>query len=395
MLQYELKKRYNLCTSCLHRQLAQIPKRTGRLYNKNTNPLKRAKSDSCYICQGIMSQLDSTVKEICSAIEAEEYEFDSFILGVSLPSVMFEREDSIRARFKVRGRENIRKQFIGELGKKLEKITGKRLEQISPDLAIHIVIVNQDSSDTNNSYDYDNTLHQTISLKATPIFLSGRYLKTTRGLPQKKHTCQKCSGRGCSLCSYVGISQFDSIETIMARRLIEFTRGDSTKFSWLGGEDKDSLVLGKGRPFVVCISNPKVIRLKKDLIIKENGLYAVIKQQSPKRSFQLPTHFTTKTKITIHAEQKLSNKQLATLSNVLENSDVSFRAKSKILKKKIYSVQVEQIDEKRFILTVTADGGLFIKQFVGGQQYSEPNISKITGTKCECVAFDVLEVSTQ
>jgi tRNA pseudouridine synthase 10 len=194
----------------------------------------------------------------------------------------------------------------------------------------------------------------------------------------------------------MGASSFDSIEAIIARRVIEITRGDTTKFSWLGGEDKDSLVLGKGRPFVVRVSNPKVRRLKKDLIIEENGLSAVIRQQkSSKHSFQLPSHFTTKTKITIHAEGELPYKKLATLTNVLKKSEVSFRAKSKILKKNIYSVQVEQIDEKTFILTVTADGGLFIKQFVGGEQYSEPNISKITGVKCECVAFDVLEVNAQ
>jgi tRNA pseudouridine synthase 10 len=342
-----------------------------------------------------MSQVDSTVKKICSAIEAEEYDFDSFVLGASLPSAMFEREDSIRARFKIRGRENIRKQFIDELGKKIEKIAGKRLERITPDLAINIVIDNQNTGDTKNSNDYGSTLQQTITLKTSPIFLSGRYVKTARGLSQKKERCQKCLGRGCSLCSYTGASQFESIEAILARRLTEITGGDTTKFSWLGGEDKDSLILGKGRPFAVRISNPKVRRLKKDLIIEENGLCAVIKQQSPKRSFPLPSHFTTKTKITIHAEGQLSYKELATLTNILENSEVSFRAKSKILKKKIYSVRVEQIDEKRFILTVTADGGLFIKQFVGGQQYSEPNISKITGINCECVVFDILEVNAQ
>ena len=398
MLQYELKKRYNLCIYCLHRQLAQVGKSStgGLLHTKKTKPLKKVKSDSCYICQGIMSELDSTVKIISSAIEADQYEFDSFILGASLPSVIFEREDSIRARFKVRGRENIRKQFVDELRIRLEKITEKSVQYITPDVAILIVIANKDTDDTNNSNDYNNTLRQTVLLKASPIFLSGRYVKTTRGLPQKKDICQKCSGRGCSLCTYMGASSFDSIEAIISRRVIEITRGDTTKFSWLGGEDKDSLVLGKGRPFVVRVSNPKVRRLKKDLIIEENGLCAVIKkQQSSKHSFQLPSRFTTKTKITIHAEGELPYKKLATLTNVLENSEVSFRAKSKILKKKIYSVQVEQIDEKRFILTVTADGGLFIKQFVGGQQYSEPNISKITGVKCECVAFDVLEVNAQ
>jgi tRNA pseudouridine synthase 10 len=343
-----------------------------------------------------MSQLDSTVKEICSAIQAEDYEFDSFILGTSLPSIMFEREDSIRARFKIRGRENVRKQFVNELGKKLEKLMGKRVEHITPDIAIHVVITaNRATDDTKNSNDYDNALQQTITLKASPISLFGRYIKTARGLPQKKDRCQKCLGRGCYFCSYTGASQFESVETILERRLIEITRGDSTKFSWLGGEDKDSLVLGKGRPFVVRVSNPKVRQLNKDVIIKDNGLYAVIKQQSPESSFHLPSHFTTKTKIVIHAESKLTDEQLATISNILENSEVSFKAKSKTLKKKIYSVQVEQIDEKRFILTMTAEGGLFIKQFVGGQQYSEPNISKIIGIKCECVGFDILEVNTQ
>jgi tRNA pseudouridine synthase 10 len=393
VLQYELKKRYNLCTYCLHRQLAQAPKRTSELYNKKTKPLKTVKSDLCYICKGIMSELDSTVKMISGAIEAEEYEFDSFILGASLPSAIFEREDSIRARFKVRGRENIKKQFIDELRKRLVKITDKRVQYISPDIAIHVVVANQDTNVTNNSNAYNNTFWQTVSLKAYPIFLSGRYVKTTRGLPQKKDTCQICLGRGCPLCDYTRMSPFDSIEAIISRRVIEITKGDATKFSWLGGEDKDSLVLGKGRPFVVRVSNPKVRGLKRDLIIEANGLSAVIKQQSSKHSFQLPSHFTTKTKITILAQGELSYKKLATLANVLENSEVSFRTKSKILKKKIYSVQAEQIDERRFILTVNADGGLFIKQFVGGQEYSEPNISKIIGIKCECEVFDVLEIN--
>jgi tRNA pseudouridine synthase 10 len=387
VLQYELKKRYNLCTYCLHRQLAHAPQRTSGLHNKKAKPLKAVKPDSCYICQGIMSELDSTVKMISGAIETEEYEFDSFILGASLPSAIFEREDSIRARFKVRGRHNIKKQFIDELRKRLVKITHKRVQYMSPDIAIHLVVANQDIKD------YKNTFGQTVSLKASPIFLSGRYVKTTRGLPQKRDTCQTCLGRGCSLCGYTRMSPFDSIEAIISRRVIEITKGDTTKFSWLGGEDKDSLVLGKGRPFVVRVSNPKVRGLKRDLIIEANGLSAVIKQQSPKHSFQLPCHFTTKTKITILAEGELSYKKLATLANVLENSEVSFKTKSKILKKKIYSVQVEQIDEKRFILTVNADGGLFIKQFVGGQEYSEPNISKIIGIKCECEVFDVLEVN--
>ena len=338
-----------------------------------------------------MNQLDSITEKICDAIEAKKYEFDSFLLGCTLPSAILEREDSIRARFKVRGRENIKKQFIDELRKKFEKITRKRLEHIVPDITINVVI----DSEKNNNNNNNDTSQPTISVKSSPLILAGRYLKTQRGLTQKKDKCQRCSGSGCASCGNLGASSSNSVEAIIASRMLEITKGENPKFSWLGGEDKDSLVLGKGRPFLLRISNPKVRSLKTDIKIKENGVYAVIKQQDTQLSFQLPSHFTTKTRITIQAEQDLCDKNIATLLNVIENSEVSFKAKSKIVKKRIYSVKVEQIDGRRFVLTIIADGGLLIKQFVGGQEYVEPNISKIIGMKCECVAFDILEVNTQ
>jgi tRNA pseudouridine synthase 10 len=351
--------------------------------------MSHSNSNSCYICQGIMSQLDSTLKKICDTVEAKKYEFDSFLLGATLPSPMFEREDSIRARFKIRGIENIKKHFIDELRKKFEKLTGKRLEPIVPDITINIVI---DSQDENNNTNISTPI---ISVKSSPIFLNGRYVKTQRGLAQKKDKCEKCSGGGCASCSYLGASSFSSVEAIIGSRMLELTRGESPKFSWLGGEDKDSLVLGKGRPFLLRVSNPKVRTLGTDLIIKENGVHAVLKQREPQLPFQLPSHFVTKTRITIQTEEDLCTKNLARMLNVLENSEVSFKAKSKIVKKKIYSLKVEQIEGRTFILTIIADGGLLIKQFVGGQEYIEPNISKTIGLKSECMAFDVLDVNVQ
>lgn len=180
---------------------------------------------------------------------------------------------------------------------------------------------------------------------------------------------------------------------MIGSRLLEITKGDTWKFSWLGGEDKDSLVLGNGRPFVLQISNPKVRWLKTELTLDENGVCAVLKQQLSLSSVKLPSHFTTKTKITIQAEQDLTNQTLAKLLKVLENSEVSYQVKSKIVKKKIYSLNAQQVDLKRFVLTMVADGGLFIKQFVGGQDYIEPSISKLIGIRCQCVSFDILDVN--
>ena len=55
-----------------------------------------------------MSQLDLIIKKICDDVEARGYEYESFLLGASLPYAIFEREDLVRARFKVRGKENIK-----------------------------------------------------------------------------------------------------------------------------------------------------------------------------------------------------------------------------------------------------------------------------------------------
>ncbi|MFL6363565.1 MAG: hypothetical protein ACJ709_09050, partial [Nitrososphaeraceae archaeon] len=159
-----------------------------------------------------MDQLDWIVKKICDLVEEKKYQFDSFLLGATLPSLVFEREDSIRARFKLRGRENIKKQFVDELRKKFEYLTGKSLEHIIPDITINIVI---DSQEENNN---DASSSPTISVKSSPLFLAGSYVKTQRGLSQKKDKCQKCLGSGCALCRYLGTSSFNNIESIIASR---------------------------------------------------------------------------------------------------------------------------------------------------------------------------------
>ena len=98
-----------------------------------------------------MDQLDWIVKKICDLVEEKKYQFDSFLLGATLPSLVFEREDSIRARFKLRGRENIKKQFVDELRKKFEYLTGKSLEHIIPEITINIVIDSQEENNNNAS----------------------------------------------------------------------------------------------------------------------------------------------------------------------------------------------------------------------------------------------------
>jgi tRNA pseudouridine synthase 10 len=171
------------------------------------------------------------------------------------------------------------------------------------------------------------------------------------------------------------------------------TNGEKPKFLWLGSEDPDSLVLGKGRPFFMHISNPKVRSLRTNLKFRTNGVLTTINGMLEHLP-QMPIQFITKTKILVHSSVNISKFDLRKLK-ALKNSVVKFEIKSRIVKKKIYSVKTRQINEKEFSLTLMADGGFVIKQFVGAQRYVEPSVSKIIGATCECTLFDILDVVIQ
>jgi tRNA U54 and U55 pseudouridine synthase Pus10 len=56
---------------------------------------------------------------------------------------------------------------------------------------------------------------------------------------------------------------------------------------------------------------------------------------------------------------------------------------------------VQKVYSNRFAITVVADGGFQVKQFIGEREYAKPNISEIVDSKCKCISFDILDVYMQ
>ena len=79
--------------------------------------------------------------------------------------------------------------------------------------------------------------------------------------------------------------EFDSVEGAISKFLFQKFGGTTAKFTWIGGEDKSSLVLGSGRPFFVKIQNPHKRNVKLSNVsidsIKINHLKSVY--GSPKK----------------------------------------------------------------------------------------------------------------
>ena len=66
---------------------------------------------------------------------------------------------------------------------------------------------------------------------------------------------------------------FDSIEGKISQFLYEKFETVRVKFTWIGGEDKTSLVLGNGRPFFAKLLSPKKRHVK---LSKKSNLDEII-----------------------------------------------------------------------------------------------------------------------
>jgi tRNA pseudouridine synthase 10 len=166
------------------------------------------------------------------------------------------------------------------------------------------------------------------------------------------------------------------------------TGGRTPKFSWLGSEDRDSLVLGRGRPFTVRIFDPCKRKPSRFSVTGRS----VSARFWPGNAQTLQAGFKVKTRLVIRCDRKIDSGELRALRS-LAGSEVRFESRpGKIAAKKIYSAVPKRIDEHSFRLVLVADGGLMIKQFVGGQEYMKPNVSELLGAKCDCVTFDILAV---
>jgi tRNA pseudouridine synthase 10 len=321
-----------------------------------------------------MDSLDLITAKIINAIKG--YESETFLIGATLPTQIYEREDALRARLKIRGKESVKSQLTRELGMRLAALARKKVEYMKPDITISVTIDKDNKSD--------------VTVRSRPLALAGRYIKTSRGLPQKQNRCQKCEGKGCDFCNYSGMSGNDSVEGVIAKGLVEMTGGQTPKFSWIGSEDHNSLVLGNGRPFYARVFNPKKRKLKKDMI-KGSGIQATLSIVNDEPEHQ--PRFRVKTRIRAKCDRAVQKDDMKKLNSLA--GDVSFENKWKTATRKIHSARARRIDSNQFALTIVADGGLMIKQFVGGEEYMKPNISESLGAKCECVTFDILDVSLQ
>lgn len=364
---------YDLCEQCIGRLFAKKMgfKSNQLLGKKIKNHLHSKPSKNCYICKKILSNLQPVINKMLE--KSFDYKFSSFVVGAILKPSVTDRDDLIRSKFKLQGIDSVKTAITKELSKKFAKKTKKKIDYLYPDLTLTF-----------------NFKDGSCELQTRTLIFSGRYVKKNRGLPQKQPPCSNCKGKGCLQCDSHGFSKFTSVEGKISKFLFDKFSGTQTKITWFGGEDKNSLVLGNGRPFFAKLFNPKkrITRLQKKYALDEIEIHNLkIISKLPK----LVIPFKSTIELSVLTEKNLPKKDLELLKTLKDSPITVFDKPNKKNQKSIYKIKLIKSSIKSFSFKITADGGLPIKRFVEGNNVN-PNLSDLLGTKCRCKEFDFHKV---
>ena len=366
-------KECDLCDNCLGRFFINSTHLSSgkRLGNKIRNSTNSRAVTKCYICKNLFSNAVLYVKMMQNA--SMRYEFSTFTVGAILKQSIIERDDKLRSKFHLHGVDGIKTAVTRELVKKFARKTSTRIDHLLPGIIFTI-----------------NFRTEQCDVKTKPIFLYGRYIKNKRGLPQKEESCQDCKGKGCIFCDNHGIVSFDSVEGKISQFLYEKFETNQVKFTWIGGEDKTSLVMGNGRPFFAKLLSPKKrnVRLAKKSNLDKIMIHALRKiDHIPNGSI----HFKSKIKMLVSAKNNISSNRLKKLKQLVTVPIEITDSNNKQHKKTIHKVNYKKNSLQSFTVEIEADGGIPIKRFVDGFNII-PNISSLLGTQCSCEKFDINQI---
>lgn len=247
------------------------------------------------------------------------------------------------------------------------------------------------------------------------VFIEGRYQKLVRDLPQTVFFCPDCKGhprrrKKCERCEGFGKLTRDSVQELIAWVAGAAFQTRKNKFHGAGREDIDVRMLGRGRPFVLELINPKSM----DVDLAE--IEAEINRRNEGRLVIEGLHWTEKARVRViketpHAklyQAKVQIEEGATvdqhrLPNFLGHrlqvvqqtpTRVAHRRADKARERWVEFETFEPTDDPHvFEVTVRTEHGTYVKEAINGEGgMTKPSLSELIAVPCTCIALDVLEI---
>lgn len=320
----------------------------------------------------------NTFPSIISKVANEITNFGNYIktidIGTKLPYKIIENEDYIRSLFHIKGKLSIKGQINCDIRDTISSNFGIDINHSEPDCKFEITI------DKNFQFSIATIFREQLFL--------GRYKKLKRGISQRSPTNIKYSKNEqtndeCNSCE-------DSVELFIREILGSDYDVEKTKIIWTGSEDKNSLVMGNGRPFLIKVKMCQNVDTNK--IYQKNGMEISFED------FQ--SDLTNKWKTYRQVVDLLVLIEGVIDDNIDLNQfiakfvgEVRFKTNNRPITKRIYDSRLMGVKScNQFEIRLVLDNGIPIKQLVGGQTPIQPSLTHHLNVTCECIYFDIVDV---
>ena len=194
----------------------------------------------CPYCENLFEEAGLLAEIIYDRIEP--FEIKRLQLGTRFPKDQIEEEDAERKRYGATGSDGLKTGLVTEIARNLTtRLEGVTLVNEKPHVLALI-----------------DVLTLTVELDVRAHYIYGRYRKLERGIPQTKWPCRACKGRGCEKCDNTGLQYESSVQDLIGNPILEVLEAAEHSFHGMGREDIDVRCLGRGRPFVMELKEPKI-----------------------------------------------------------------------------------------------------------------------------------------
>jgi len=253
------------------------------------------------------------------------------------------------------------------------------------------------------------------------LYLEGRYRKLVRDLPQTVLFCPECKGhprrkRTCERCEGFGTLAKESVQQLVAWVAGKAFGTRKNKFHGAGREDIDVRMLGRGRPFVLELENPKsfdvdLAAVEAEINRRNEGRLEIVglhHSEKPRVAEIKETPHAKRYAALVECEEPVDAAEVEAL--IGERRIVCQRTPQRVAHRRadlererwIEFVAARACDEHRegaaspsrhFVIELDTQHGTYVKEALSGEDgATEPSLSGLLGTPCRCVELDVLEI---
>ncbi|KCZ72917.1 TIGR01213 family protein [Candidatus Methanoperedens nitroreducens] len=350
--------------------------------------LEKSGENKCWVCNSLFKNLDSWAEKAVTALS--DYEYDTFLVGTKVTGLLAENEEIIWAESGTTFAEPLKTELNREVGKRIEKLTGKKANLKKPQIVVLLDLEND-----------------RVELEVNSLYIYGRYRKLVRGIPQTRWPCRECKGLGCERCGFTGRMYQESVDELIKPHILAAAQCEDTAFHGAGREDIDALMLGEGRPFIVEAKKPH----KRSIDL--NALEAEINSQSKGKIEVTGLRFVESEAIEkiksmkadkiyrLKIEHNTTEERLKSSLDILSGTLIKQRTPTRVLHRradlertrKVYSTGLESFDKNTAVIEIHCEGGLYVKELVSGDNgRTTPSITALTGGEAKVIELEVIKV---